>query len=320
MTDAHDDSKDPAEAPAGAIATPDETRRTLLRGQARGYTQVRNLLVQIPEKDEAGSRASVLARAVTDRRRRELLLYLLLLGSWPVVDYHQERMEPEARRAPLPSNVWIRALTEPGRPAMKPSALSTAWSNLTGMRLVERKRKKRATWVSPCREDGTGQPYRKPTGGGGRESYYFILPDEFWHSGLFAKLTLPGLAMFLLFLKETSDAREFQITTEHIEAWYGISRRSAQNGIDDLEAHGILFKRYERVSEPLSAVGFTDRIHYRLLGEYSYESRAALRKAARSAVRRRAAADAAEAIDGKSPSVPRGTLKKPRARMVVKSP
>lgn len=196
MTHSHDEPANPSREPPntseGGVASPQDTRVELLRGQVRGYTQIRNLLVQLPEDDAAGSRSSVLARAVTGRRRRELLLYLLLLGARPVVESQQER-------EPLAAAVWIRALTEPGEPPWSETTLSRAWSNLEKMGLIATKREKRAKWISPCREDGTGVPYKKPGGGKGRENHYFVLPDSFWHSGLFAQLSLPGLAMFLLF-------------------------------------------------------------------------------------------------------------------------
>lgn len=301
-------SREPPGAPVAGVASPEETREELLRGQVRGYTQVRNLLVQLPEADADGSRSSVLARAVTERRRRELLLYLLLLGARPVVESKQER-------EPLAAVVWIRALTGPGEPPWSTTTLSRAWANLKQMGLIDTKREKRAKWVAPFREDGTGVPYKKPGGRNGRENHYFILPDAFWHSGLFAQLSLPGLAMFLLFLKETNKEPEFQISAERVEDWYGISRRSAQNGIDDLEAHAILFKRPEREREPLSASGYTTRIYYSLTGKYSYTSRRALQEEAAGVVKKREADAAARALAGEPTATPEKSHKKPRKRL-----
>lgn len=301
-------SREPPGAPVAGVASPEETREGLLRGQVRGYTQIRNLLVQLPEADADGSRSSVLARAVTERRRRELLLYLLLLGARPVVESQQER-------EPLAAAVWIRALTGPGEPPWSTTTLSRAWSNLEQMGLLDTKREKRAKWVAPYREDGTGVPYEKPGGRNGRENHYFILPDSFWHSGLFAQLTLPGLAMFLLFLKETNKEPEFQISAERVEDWYGISRRSAQNGIDDLEANALLLKRPEREREPLSASGYTTRIYYSLTGEYSQTSRRALQEEATRIVTKRAADAAARALAGEPAGAAEKSHKRPRKRL-----
>ncbi len=46
----------------------------------RGYAQFRHILVQLPDEDQP--RASTLARMVTGRRHRELLLYLMLVSCW----------------------------------------------------------------------------------------------------------------------------------------------------------------------------------------------------------------------------------------------
>lgn len=288
------DTKPDDDAPdSGAIASSESTRKDLLAGQARGYTQIRNVLVQLPEADVDGKRASVLARAVTERRRRELLLYLLLLGARPVVQHVQDLAEPEWKRAPLPSEVWMRALTVPGKLEWSSSALSRAWKHLEEMHLITSRREKRSKWVYPCREDGVGADYEKPGGRSGRENHYFILPDTFWHSGLFAELSLPGLAMLLFFLKETNKKPMVEMPAERIEEWYGISRRSAQNGIDELHGRDLLLVDTSRVAAPLSGVGYTYRNVYRLREEYSHASREALRKEASGAVGKRQAANAA---------------------------
>lgn len=131
-----------------------QTREALLRRQARGYTQVRGLLVQLPEPDEAGSRASVLARFVHDRRHRALLLYLLLLGAWA---------ELEQRDTPLEADLWIRALTAKRAVTWSPSTLSRAWADLQRMGLVTRRREARLVRVAPRREDGHAD-YDRPAG------------------------------------------------------------------------------------------------------------------------------------------------------------
>lgn len=312
MIHSHGERTDPPGEPPdsvqAAIAGPEDTRKSLLAGQVRGYTQIRNLLVQLPENDANGNRSSVLARAVTGRRHRELLLYLLLLGARPVVESQQER-------EPLAAAVWIRALTAPGEPPWSTTTLSRAWSHLEEMELITARREKRAKWVAPCREDGTGVPYERPGGRSGRENHYFILPDSFWHSGLFGELSLPGLAMFLLFLKETNNEPDFKISADRVEDWYGISRRSAQNGIENLEANAVLLKRHVSEPEPLSASGYTTRIYYSLTGDFSYTSRRALQEEAAAVVTKRAADAAARALAGEPPAPAKKTLKKPKRGM-----
>lgn len=259
----------------GEIATPASTRRALLEGQRRGYTAVRSVLVQLPEADERGGRDGVLARFVHERRHHALLAYLLLLGSFP---------EIHERREPLSSAVWVRALTgsDPACPTWTASTLSRTWGVLEDMGLISRRRRARLVDVQPRREDGQ-QDYAPPVGGKSWEETYFVVPDQFWTEGLFSKLSLPALAMFLLLLKETNKRPEFHITFNQIEQWYGITRRSAQNGIAQLKEQSIVSSRDQRVAAPLAPSGTTTHIYYQLTGPYSTAARNDLRRLARAA-------------------------------------
>jgi hypothetical protein len=257
-------------------STPHETRQALLRKQARGYTLVRHILVQLPEPDETGSRASVLARFVREGKHRALLLYLLLLGAWPQL---------EAEDQPLQADVWIRALTGP--PARRRaltwsrSTLSRAWTDLEEMKLVRRDRQGRLVRVAPYREDGTREPYAAPRGRADRWNAYFVLPDAFWEEdGLFAQLSLPALAMLLLFAKETNKRAEVHFTFDQIQDWYGIRRRTAQKGVSELEKAGVLRIRREVIAAPLSPTGSTVRSWYSLTGDFGHLAREGMRKRA----------------------------------------
>src|SRR3546814_10900731 len=64
-----------------ASASPEDTRAEFTRLSARGYTQLRHVLVQLP--DRGGPRASTLARMLHERKHRPLLLYIMLLTCWP---------------------------------------------------------------------------------------------------------------------------------------------------------------------------------------------------------------------------------------------
>lgn len=259
----------------GPAATPNETRNALLRAQTRGYTQVRGLLVQLPEDDQNGKRSSTLATFVHNRRHRALLLYLLLLGAWPGLEDSEE---------PLAAGVWIRALTSSKKGALtwSDSALSRAWRDLVEMGLVVRERRARLVRVTPRREDGQAA-YTRPSGRADHDETYFVLPDGFWQDDLFGELSLPGLAMLLFFLRETNGKPEAKYTFDQIEQWYGIARRTAQKGVQELLAANLLHARKETVPAPLSATGKTTHIHYSLTGKYGHDTRADLRKQAREA-------------------------------------
>ena len=246
-------------------ATPAETRAFMPKLSARGYAQFRHILVQLPEDDKP--RASTLARMVTGRRHRELLLYMLLLISWGWL---------EKNREPLSADAWIRALTAPGALTWSGSTLSRSWKHLEELGLLEkRKREDRLVRVTPRREDG-GEVYSLPAGREDRWNTYFVIPDAFWNDELFAKLSLPGLAMLLVIAKETSYQKEFWFTYDRMDEWYGLKSRTVQSGVKELKSLRLLETRELVVTAPLSPTGKTTRTYYSLAGAYSYESRATL--------------------------------------------
>lgn len=257
---------------AAAAATPATTRAMMTRLSARGYMQIRHILVQLPEADKP--RVSTVGRAVHERRHRALLLYLLVLTAWPWL---------EKNREPLAASVWIRALTPPkgGGLTWSPSTLSRAWLDLEEMGLLEpRERVGRSSLIVPRREDGA-EAYDPPGGRTDRWNNYFVLPDSFWNADIFAQLSLPGLAMLLIIAKETNSKKEMYLPYAKAPDWYGISPKSAQKGLADLAKVGLLHKRDETIAAPLSPTGVTTRAWYSLTGDFGHDSRAALRRRAK---------------------------------------
>ncbi len=253
-------------------ATPAETRADIMRLSARGYTHLRQVLVQLPDTEDP--RASTLARMLSERKHRPLLLYIMLLTCWPWL---------EDRREPLPGGFWVRALTAPGAPTWSPSTLSRSWGELEELGLITKpeKREGRLMRPTPRREDGAvveggGVPYDAPGGRRDRWNTYFALPDEFWTEGIFAKLSLPALVMLLLVAKETQSKPEVWLTYDRIEDWYGIKQKSAQNGLTELRKAGLLHRRIEEVKTTFSATGSTVHMWYSLTGPFGREARLAL--------------------------------------------
>ncbi len=251
-----------------APASPTDTRSMMTRLSARGYVQLRHVLVQLPDRDK--DRTSTAGRALHARKHRALLLYLLLLTCWPWL---------EDNREPLAASVWIRALTPPtgGGLTWSASTLSRAWLDLEAMGLIEpRTRQGRATHVVPRREDGQAT-YDAPGGRRDRWNNYFVLPDTFWLDGVFAQLSLPGLVMLLIIAKETNSKKEMYVPYSYAPDWYGVSAKSAQNGITELTRQGLLFRREELITAALSPTGATTRVWYSLTGDFGHEARAAMR-------------------------------------------
>ena len=58
-------------------ATPESTRKSLVRGTGGGYTPVRRVFVQ--KHENVANRSSTLGSLVRQRKRRELILYLSLI-------------------------------------------------------------------------------------------------------------------------------------------------------------------------------------------------------------------------------------------------
>lgn len=126
--------------------------------------------------------------------------------------------------------------------------------------------------IVPRREDGA-EEYAIPEGRADRYNTCFTLPDAFWTSELFAKLSFPGLVMLLIIAKETSQNAEMYIPHEQGPDWYGISAGTVKNGLNNLREFGLLDQRDEWRKAPLSATGRTQRIWYSLTGEYSHGAR-----------------------------------------------
>ncbi|ACV80038.1 hypothetical protein [Nakamurella multipartita] len=272
--------------PSETVASGDEALVELLRLSGRGYTVVRHVLNQLPSGP--ADRTSVLGPMVTERKRRPLQLYLLLLTVWPWLQNQQ----------PLPNIVWARALTTDTGRIWTATNVSEAWNDLEERGLITRERKSRAVLITPRREDGKA-PYTPP--GAIKKNHretFFILPGTFWRDGWFEKLSMPGLAMLLIIAGLTSDKQEAWLTNKDAGKWFGLSPRSVEAGIEDLRTKHLLEERAEWIKAPLSAIGATQRHWYHLTGEFDTDQRRALQERTRQEVRARMSASGAQKASG----------------------
>jgi hypothetical protein len=185
--------------------------------------------------------------------------------------------------------VWVRALTTTTGLTWSPSTLSRAWTELQADGLITRRREHRLVRVEPRREDARAD-YAPPRGASDRWNTYFVLPDDFWHEETFGELSFPALAMLLIIAGETSKKAEVDFAYDWAPDRYGLSPKSAQKGIKELEGRGLLHRREEWIPAPLSATGYTTRTHYSLTGPYGHKAREALKKKARTERARRTTA------------------------------
>lgn len=258
-------------------SSPADTREFMTKLSGRGYAQFRHILVQLP--DENKPRASILARMVTERRHRELLLYMLLVSCWSWLSENRE---------PLPAATWIRALTSKGGLTWSSSTLSRSWKHLEELGLLEpRERDDRLVRVVPRREDGD-DAYTAPAGRNDRWNTYFTIPDEFWNEEVFAKLSLPALAVLLVVAKETSYQKECWFTYDRMDDWYGLKPRTVQTGVKKLQELGLLKTREQPIKAQLSATGMTIRTYYSLSAPFSHTSRTERQKTAQTESKARA--------------------------------
>lgn len=274
----------PRDASVALGSTPGSTRATFAKKAGRGYTPVRNSLVQV--KDGNKWVGSTLGRLVEARQPRALLAYLLLLMSWPWLD---------RREKPLEAAVWARALSpdEPD-PRLPARAMSRIWGTLDGLRLIERSREGHLVRVIPRREDA-GASYTRPRPDQEDDAHekFFSLPDAFWLDGWYAKLSFPGIAVLLILLAETQGRRAVHLSLEDSKAWYGLSSKTMQNGLNELRKNGLLGEQRDFIVNDLSAIGRKPHFTYWPMGDFGHDARNKLQRAAKQATRKRAAAGTA---------------------------
>lgn len=257
--------------------TPAEHRTALLRRARRGYVPLRKVLVQ--KERTAVERAAKLAELVRGRHHRPLDALLLV-----------HALEPILRDDPLDTRVWGRLLS--ARDHCTPNAASKAFGTLVELNLIEREKDGRRTVVRPRHESGEDRPWFRPGCDDDDEIGvgYFTLPHAYWATGLSDTLTLPGKAMLLIILAETTQLKKatFAMPVEKAPAWYGISERTAERGYRELFDSGLMDVRVTKVPDPRHPAGRRD-VHYRSLkAPFGTMDRRRIQGRAKSAVKARA--------------------------------
>lgn len=250
-----------------------EWRQTLLATARRGYAPVRKVFVQRPR--EESTRSSVLGALVQTRQELAIRLYLLVLALEPMVDLA------------LPPRRWAGMISSAVK-SCSAAQFQRALQHLTEGSLVTAHREGNLLRIRPLLEDGSGEPYERPTAKGAAIGKgFFVVPHEYWDTGLADRLRLPGTAMLMVCLHDTSQAPSFQVALEHMGNWYGISERTAERGYRELMEAQILLTRPQSILDPRSPTG-TRFVTWRALAEpYSRDARVALQSKARAAVKAR---------------------------------
>jgi len=258
--------------------SPADTRTSLLKRAKRGYVPLRKEFVQKRRGERGEARRSVLADFVTNRQHRALDALLLLHALCPIT-----------RDDPLDIRTWARLLSVANR--CTPNAASKAFLVLDEMGLVTREQEGRHTIVSPLMETGSGLPWVR-AGGDPDEGGpgFFVLPHDYWTSGLSERLAMPGKAMLLVLLHDTQnpDTLTFTVPLDRMASYYGISERTAERGYRELEKEKLLRQRVQKVVDHRHPVGRRPVCHRALESPFSTRDRMVLQGKTRSAVRKKA--------------------------------
>ncbi|MFC0646925.1 hypothetical protein [Cellulomonas phragmiteti] len=250
-------------------------RADRLADALRTVAPLRKVFVQ--RQNTESERPSLLGKMVRARAVLPLRTFLLVHALEPVLE-------------PWPLGTWAKLVG--GTSAHPPSteAVSRAFNSLVNLKLVERAPVGNGVRITPLLEDGSGRPFERASGKDAEVGPgYLVIPDVFWTSGLADRLKLPGLAMFLVALHETTQEQTYQIALERMAEWYGISERTAERGYLELSKEQLLLThtQWVRDRKMRTPKGLVPRVHRALASPYSKaardEAQAKNRKAARKA-------------------------------------
>ena len=229
-------------------ATTHDTVDAIANSTRRTAFPLRQTFIQ--QKREGESVPGPLAQFVSAGDRTALLLYFLALTKasrdpWDVAHH---------------SAVWARALGLP-KPTEHTARgrVSKAWTRLVDRKLVARSRRNRKAEFTLLREDGSGNPYTRPSG---KSSGRFIkVPHELWTGGppngayrWFEDLSLTELSFLIIAL---SNLDAFALPAERGPDYYGISADTLSRGYRGLRAKDLLNVRSHRIVAPLAPEGHT---------------------------------------------------------------
>jgi hypothetical protein len=222
-----------------------DTRAAILTRAIRANVPLRKTFVQANKGAE--SRPGPLRDFVTGRDLRGLRAYLMIVAACSSGDKGWTTEHDSA--------VWAR-LMDIDKTASDQSARTGAWRalrRLEARNLIECSRKGTVIKVTLLREDGTGKAYDRPKGDN-EENRFLQIPTTFWTQGRDEKLSLPGLALFLVVAREKHWAT---FPAEWARQWYGWSPDTHERGLKQLVELEFVQTRAFKKKAPLAPLGFT---------------------------------------------------------------
>jgi hypothetical protein len=231
----------------------------LLALTLRRVVPIRSVFVQ--QGRGVHTRPGPLAKFLSSHDDRGLEAYLLV--------HAMASAEPWNCR--LPSDAWVSAigLDENATATSARTAVSKIMGRLEKRKLITRVRSNRLADVILLKEDGSGEPFERPR----RDlpgDWWFQLPHAYWLEGYYKTLRLPAKVMLLIAL---SLADGFPLPYDRAPDWFGVSSDSAEEGLRELRAAGLLGVDRNWIEAPRSPTGWTEQLLYTLQGSFSRAER-----------------------------------------------
>jgi hypothetical protein len=224
----------------------------------------------------AATRPSVLGELVSGRKELALDALLILHALMPVLP-----------GSPLPLSTWADLLSTKSAP--NTAVMSRVLRSLHERGLLTYATVGKYAEVLPKMEDGSGLDWVKAGSQTEDGPGYFTIPHAYWTTGLANRLGLPGKAMLLVSLAETSKNPSFPMAVERAQEWYGFSERTAERGFRQLSAEKLLQVHIQKVNDTRVPGGERRIYHRALRAPYSTQHRVTLQQAAQAAVQAQAA-------------------------------
>ncbi|MFB8314668.1 hypothetical protein ACFC5T_40120 [Streptomyces sp. NPDC055961] len=181
------------------------------------------------------------------------------------------------------SETWGRAAgISFGTDGSASAAVSRHLNKLKVLKLISTAPDGRKTRITKQLEDGSGDPYTKPSGNetGSRKDIYIKLPFEYWERNYYRTLSMPAKAM-LLIVMSLRDRSVVLRQNKEFASWYGISTATVSRGMAELKDQGLL---YEYLSEAYltgdTPLGRDTRTRYALSAPFDINVKKAVRDAA----------------------------------------
>jgi hypothetical protein len=280
---------------AGIVDEPelshDELRTRMLQRVKRTHVPLRKVFVQQPMTST--TRPSVLGDMVNAKKLLPLRALLLI-----------HALEPMLSDTYWTLDVWARLIGGAKGPQSK-ERVAVAMRYLKSRKLIDLTHSGQTILVAPRHEDGEGGDFVRASADGADVGHgYLTIPTQFWTSGLADELTMPGIAMFLVCLSETTKAPSFQVAMDQMQRWYGLSERTAERGYRELNKAKVLLEHTQRVNALNSPTTRTKRVHRALSGPYSTAARESAQAAVRDLLRPAAAPEATSTPTSVPPTAP----------------